>query len=341
MLSDDIFLSAEMKHGYQNRMKPWKDWKEVWTKNGTVKPSTKYPQEHQLRNSYAELIQHLFFATIKKIDTTVYMHILKENALSAAAIRHVLPMFENPYFRVSFPSLYEPGNRDVNRIPRTKWFVELFIESYDCQAMDQYCETDEIVPGLKLEQLLFIMMEDESFFATQGPTMVLMVLTILAGKDRRKKCIKAWKNLSIDNRVLLLDSFRDFTKYNLPPNNRFAPGSDRLGVMGEGNQPIDLFLVNKIMCDSTNTLLKIYENLKETVRKREPINPWALDRVEFMREQLLDEHVFRTKIYLEMIEPRYQQQQIANNDAILSFPEEIIELITEFTLQPTCEFADG
>ena len=339
-LSDDIFLSAEMQHRKENCISPYagrpSNWKEKWKPNGTVEPATRYDQSWQLRNSYAQLVEHIFFSAIKWIDDRYDVQCIKPNALCAAAIRRVLTLYESPYNRVSFPSLFDRNNPDVRFFPRTQFFFELFMEAYQSRAMDQYCKEDEIVPGLSVARLFFIMMEDESFIMTLMPPQFYYFLEVLSGNGARpEKAKAAWKHVTIQNRVDLMDSFRDF---HPPPANRLPRGVDYKNLLDGG--PIDLFILNMLICDSTNTLLKVYESLKLTVKKRERINPWSLKTVEFVRNFLLETHQHRVHTYLEMIEPVYQQRQLALNETAQSFPEELIQLIAEFTFQDDCEFGD-
>lgn len=317
--SEDLFLSSAMK--------------EKKLLGLALPPEEKIKPSDQLPVEYCAILCK-FIASVGFAVSTDSSG--QQNALLAGCIQRMMRLWSDKYARSSFPLI-----RDLDDpCQRTHFISGLFLVGYEDKirrntVILKAMKKGEVIPGLTGKDLLTNLVEDQNFLefslspSRNGDhdareTLVCICNSLFNLDEKTRAPLPAAASLSAEDRLRLLDKCHHFKN---PRKPLVAPFKDMFG-------DTKTFLYNMILSRHGGTFLDMYHKSKDLDSPLEEKTLALLDRC----YKMLTFRVFPSyKVWISIVEPRYQRKMKQENSKVQQFPNEIAVMILEFAMQTEWE----
>ena len=335
-LSDELYLSPQLKEMKVNGIPPPPS--EIFLDFGTIDPECSHDASLQFPVPYARFLvtfsmYSLFFHPAEH---------LVEDPLSLAGARQVMRNWADDYSRLSYPTYQGP--QSVYRSTEY-WAVYFYmIESleYGCQPCIPMSE-GELVPGLTMKQFLRVLLvDDSSVFENESWVhhKIYPYLVHLAAWQFKDPDHTVWKSLTIEDRLELLElCFEYWCGRDL--------GRKRLDPDRDDDSLCMLELYGKlILGKQTKTLMSMFHVALNTSTSMLSSDPSAgqINVLGFLsngRDELVGDILPSVKAYFQSVAHHLKDRKVHSDKGDFcasSFPQELLELIAEYSLGDTFTF---
>jgi hypothetical protein len=280
----------------------------------------------ELSLAFSDVVQALFRGFI------LHNGDIRDKPLSAALLRRTMMFWQCPYTRASFSPirpLDEANHQPVgSTFDRSYFFFTLFYSAYQYSSptADRARRKDEIVAGLTAKQFLTVLTEDVDFYHALPSNPVRALFHVIDWEHHLNQNEGPWKYLAASDRVELLNKaqrLEEKLEHNLErPRLRHH-------AQLEFGTPLDVKneLTWLIISNQSNILLKMHKAIDWNSGN----GGYAAFRVGMVYNRHKRIAGWRTKWYLEAIEPLYQREMERQGMPALSCPEDIVDHINEYS----------
>ena len=323
-LSEDIFMTRAVKAlKSEGRVAPSQTLYE--TADEVALAYSNSSPEHQILLSpvKSQVICTLLLVAALEVSETQSFK-FKAKPLSIAACRHIFHSWKCPFSRVSFPSvdsrvLVIRGRQFFGKV---QIIYMILLGSFQLLVhhptkCHKYLAKNEILAGLTVKEGAIALVSDDSFCRTiyNEEQLIYIFQSIFPG-GRKMMLQDPWNLLSAIDRLELMNLIQ--AKSWEPPA---LPGVED----AQGNAWYWILGIR------TSTILHIYELAIDQATVPTPHKEVTM-MLRGVWDAFINKYLPPAQAYLSMVEPKYRASMESLGYEPLPFPEDVLELIVEFSL---------
>ena len=283
---------------------------------------------------FSDLVATLLYtAAIKNVDDEPYIY---DTPLAAAIIRRMMQSWQCRYVRASFPDNNVMYSQTRLGVSRSSIFFLLFhtsLTSGENRTLKACTRKDELVPGMTLKQLMVVLTEDSDIYGNLSHTSRKKLFAALDW-EHRDQTRGPWSLLTPRERINFLNDADSLEKRLIA---RIEKADDDFQIPFGEPLEIKNELTWLLMSNQSSIFLKMYQELD----MKKDLPSYAAFRLRMMYDHHNLRAGWRTKWYLEEIEPRYEKEMERLGMDPLPFPEDVAGLIKHYCFpKKTWDFRD-